>query len=234
MSIGHRLLQGLASLCFPEVCPCCGTAMVTGERVMCLSCRLDMPLTDYHLKPDFNRLMERLICRTPIERSGAMMHYERMSPYARLIHAAKYGGRPSIARELAREYSAAIAPSGFFDGIDAIVPVPLSRLKLIRRGYNQSLHIARGVAEATGLPVIDVLKARSHASQTRKDARQRYLNASGIYQAAGGVPEGVNHLLLVDDIITTGATVCACAEAIGTARSDVKISVLALAATRLA
>lgn len=227
-----RLIEGVAALCFPRMCPCCGAVMVRGEETMCLGCRLDLPQTDYHLHADFNPLVERLMCRAPITRAASFFHYERHSPYARLIHEAKYNGRPSIGRLLAREYAAAIYSTGFFDTIDAITPVPLNRLKLIRRGYNQSLHIALGVADVTDLPVVDTLTARRHSTQTRKDARSRFENARGIYSAGAESASGLKHILLVDDIATTGATLCACSEALHAQYPSLQISVLTLAATR--
>lgn len=227
------LLDSLLSILYPPTCPCCGNVLVVGETVMCTKCRLDFPITNFHLKPDFNPLVERLLCHAPITRATARFHYERLSPYARLIHEAKYNGRPSIARQLAREYATELLPLGFFAGIDAIAPVPLSLGKLIKRGYNQSLHIARGIAAETSLPVINILRARSHASQTTKNAARRFKNASGVFSVIPRALNEVNHVLLVDDIATTGATLCACAEAIHAASPATRISVLTLAATRL-
>ncbi len=200
---------------------------------MCLGCRLDMPLTNYHLKAEFNPLVERLLCHAPITRATSYFHYERRSPYARLIHAAKYEGQPGIGKELAAEYARILLPTGFFTGINAIVAVPLSRGRLIKRGYNQSLYIAEGISAVTGIPVIAALKARHHSSQTRKDARQRFVNASGIYLAIDDVLQGIGHILLVDDVATTGATLCACAEALHAAAPAAGLSVFTIAATRL-
>lgn len=200
---------------------------------MCLGCRLDLPLTNYHLNAEFNPLVERLLCHAPITRATAYFHYERLSPYARLIHAAKYEGQPGIGKELAAEYARILLPNGFFNGIDAIVAVPLSRIKLIKRGYNQSLHIAEGISAVTGIPIIAALKARHHSSQTRKDAHQRFVNTSGTYRAVDDALQGVGHILLVDDVATTGATLCACAEAIHAIAPAAGISVFTIASTRL-
>lgn len=229
-----NLRHGILSLLFPRMCPCCGAVLMSGENIMCLNCLTDMPLTGYHLKADFNPLMQRLMLHPRLERAAAWFHYERRSPYARLIHEAKYNGKSQLAEMLGEQYAAAIAPSGFFDGIDALVPVPLSALKLIRRGYNQSMHIAVGIARATGIDVVNALQARVHSTQTRKDAYRRRAAVSGVYSAKQPLPvAGAAHILLVDDIITTGATITACAEALHKAEPAARLSALALAATRL-
>ena len=175
------LIDGLLSVIYPEVCEVCGTPLVSGEKVMCLGCHAAMPLTGYHKTPEFNQLHERTMCHAPIHHADACFFYERLSPYSRLIHAAKYEGRPSIGRLLAKDHARITAPTGFFDGIDLIVPVPLDRLKLIRRGYNQSHHIALGISDITGIPVGSLLRARRHPSQTSKNAAGRLDNARGTF-----------------------------------------------------
>ncbi len=228
------LIDGLLSVIYPEVCEVCGTPLVSGEKVMCLGCHAAMPLTGYHKTPEFNQLHERTMCHAPIHHADACFFYERLSPYSRLIHAAKYESLPSIGRLLAKDHARITAPTGFFDGIDLIVPVPLDRLKLIRRGYNQSHHIALGISDITGIPVGSLLRARRHPSQTSKNAAGRLDNARGTFSV--GQQEDVarySHILIVDDIITTGSTLCACAEAIHSASPQTSISILTLAATRL-
>lgn len=230
-----RLIDALLSTIYPRTCPVCGRVMVEGETTMCLACRINLPETGFHHKADFNSIHERTMCHIPVHRAAAFFYYEKKSPYTRLIHRAKYGGLPSEARALAREYAAQIAPSGFFDGVDLIQPVPLSTGKLMRRGYNQSYHIALGVADVTGTPIGSLLKARPHSTQTRKDAAARMANATGTYSVDSRKVQGVNpaHILIVDDIVTTGATITACADALRKSLPMADISVLTLAASRL-
>ena len=115
----------------------------------------------------------------------------------------------------------------------AIAPVPLSLTRLIARGYNQSYRLALGVSDVTSLPVINALRASRHGSQTRLGAEERSRNARGIYSARPEALDGVSHLLLIDDIVTTGATLRACLETLHDASPAMAISVLALASTRL-
>lgn len=229
----NLLLESILSVLYPPLCPCCGTVMVRGEGPMCLSCRLKLPETDFHLSPSSNDLMDKLQGLVPVEGAVAYFRYRRNSPQARLIHDMKYRGCPDTGRRLAREYAQRLRDTGFFDGVDAIAPVPLNFWRHCRRGYNQSAHIALGLADVSGLPVINALSARPHNSQTRLDAAARSTAARGIYRARPDALSGLKHLLLVDDICTTGSTLHACLEALHDAAPSMKLSVAVLATTSL-
>ncbi|MCM1504309.1 MAG: ComF family protein [Muribaculum sp.] len=153
-----------------------------------------------------------------------------------MIHRAKYSGRPKLARQLGRRFAAQLADEGFFDGMDMMVPVPMHWLKLIRRGYNQSEEICRGVSEVVGLPVVRLLEAtRGHRTQTMLGGLGRWENLRDVYRVCDGKVDDLSgkHLLLVDDVLTTGATLLSCRQAIEVACRDVKVSVLTLGVTRL-
>lgn len=199
---------------------------------MCLHCRTNLPLTGFHLNPSSNELRDKLNGLTAIDRAVAYFHYERLEPHGALIHEAKYRGRPRIFRELAQDYSRELIQTDFFNGIDAIVPVPLEFFHECRRGYNQSAWIARGISDVTDLPIIDALRARRHKSQTRKNAAERQHVIEGVYTARSGALNGFDHVLLVDDLATTGSTIYACAKALRKEFPQVTVSVLALASTR--
>lgn len=230
----NKLIEGLLSVLYPELCPCCGKVLVSGEHTMCLSCRLSLPITNFHLSPNDNELRNKLNGLVPIQRATAYFHYHRHSPHAKIIHEAKYHGRPKLAMLLAREYAEMLKQTDFFDDIDAITPVPLNFWRKCRRGYNQSYYIAKGISSITGLPVYSTLTARHHASQTRKSGAERQQSAGKhIFSAKRGALNGLNHILVVDDIATTGATLYACCEALSKESPDIRISVLTLASTRL-
>ncbi len=223
----------LGRVLFPRTCEICGRTLVKGENLMCLDCRIGFPYTGFHLKRE-NQLTLRLVSRlAPIETAVAMYHYDKDSDYSKLIQRAKYSGRPEIDRQLATEYATQMNDTGFFDDIDLIIPVPMAQGKLLRRGYNQALEIAEALSKATGIEVGEYLAAKPHSTQTRKHADERHSNVREIYSA---IPEAVElggcHLLVVDDVITTGATILACCAALHQAAPTAKISILSLAATQ--
>lgn len=229
----NLLLSGILDVMFPPLCPCCGEVMTRGEGPMCLGCRINLPLTGFERSQQDNEMMDKLQGVVPIEAAVAYFHYRRFAPQTALIQDMKYRGRPVIGRQLAREYSRILTQTGFFDTIDAIVPVPLNFWRHCRRGYNQTAWIARGINDVVSLPIIDGLSARHHSSQTRRGAEARQHAADHVYYAKPAALAGWQHILLVDDICTTGATLYACATAIHGANPSAKISIFALAATSL-
>lgn len=205
---------------------------------MCLECSLKIPVTNYHLLPYDNPLTAKLIdLEAPIERAAAYYFYKKGNPYALLIQAAKYSNQPDIARILARNYAISILNSGFFDAIDAIVPVPIHWRKHLKRGYNQTHYLAAGVSEATNIPVAHLLKAnRPHETQTRKSGSERRSPLDSIFEVdqivQGSIP-AVPHLLLVDDVITTGSTILSCARILHRAIPGLRLSILSLATSTI-
>ena len=153
-----KFLNSLLNLVYPNVCEVCGRTLVRGERLMCLHCLADLPLTNAH-REDFGIIHKRLASTVPLERATGYFYYFKNDPYTRLIHSAKYSGRPKAGRMLASQFSASLRKEGFFDGIDAVVPVPMHWIKKIRRGYNQSEYVGKGISDVTSLPVVELLRA---------------------------------------------------------------------------
>lgn len=228
-----RTAEALRDVIFPSVCEVCGKSLVDGEDVMCLDCYAEIPRTRSH-SDSFGVVHQRLASTLPIDRAASFFFYYRENPYARLIQKAKYNHLSRYASWLGRQYASEIVPDGFFDGVDMLVPVPLYWWKRFRRGYNQSVEVAKGIAEVTGLPVRDILSARRHSSQTAKSAFERWQNTREVYSFNGCVAEIENrHLLLVDDVITTGATILSCGKAIHDASPTTRLSVISLGITQL-
>ncbi len=226
-------IEDLLRIIFPDVCEVCGHSLVRGEEVLCLNCTLKLPRTKIH-RENFNLLHQRLAGSTPICRAGGYFYYYRESDYAELIHRAKYKDRPIIATRLAQHYAKEIKPDSFFDGIDLILPVPLHLTKKIKRGYNQSEAIAKGISKETGIPIAhNLIAKRSHSTQTRKNSYSRWINAQGIYDVIDAQNLTGKHILIVDDVITTGATMLACCNTIHKASPTTAISVLSLGVTHL-
>ncbi len=218
----------------PDVCTVCGRRLVDTEKVICTVCLLDMPVTEIH-HGGFTSIHERVAStRFMVDRAAAMMWYFRDSGYSRLIHDAKYNHRPGVAAYLARTYARSLVGKGFFDGVDVIIPVPLHFTKFISRGYNQAEVIADAIGEMTGIKVLDnIYCRRAHSTQTRKGIAARDANARDTYMIERPEELDGKHVLIVDDVITTGATMRACLELLSTHCRGIRMSILALAAARL-
>ena len=198
---------------------------------MCFVCEADMPRGEN--TPFHDNAMHYVLASTmPVERCATWFRYKKGSPYTNLVLEAKYNNRPALARYIGYRLGAEIVCQGFFDAVDALVPVPLSTWKMMRRGFNQSAYVARGLSSHTGLPVLNLLRAREHSTQTLKSAAGRRLNAGGVYRVRRqGIPPEIKHVVLVDDVITTGSTMIECIGALKGARKDLRVSVVSAALT---
>ena len=203
-----KWISDLIDLIFPRHCVVCGETLSPQERDMCLNCLSSLPrIEKIHLEE-----IEKVFWgKIEIERATSYIYYHKSSPYNNLIHRLKYKDHPEVGERFAYMAAKDIEATGFFDGIDAIVPLPLSRKKERRRGYNQCDYIAAGISRATGIPVI-------------KGAVTRIFSLADATLIEG------KHILLIDDILTTGATLANCASTIQQGCSC-RTSILTLAYT---
>lgn len=227
-----RLLDELLDLFFPRLCPICQRAMNRDERELCIGCLHRLPRTGYHLDP-LNPMAQLFLGKVPIERCAAFFHFTSPGDARQLIHYIKYHDGKRCGLVLGEIFARELLPSRFFDGIDALVPIPLHPAKLRRRGYNQSEWIARGVEQATGIELYPnwLQHTRDTRSQTRKGIYDRWLDTQSAYNAEAAPDLAGRHILLIDDVVTTGATLLACAQALHR-HGNPSISCLALAATQ--
>lgn len=229
----NNIFKGIVDAVLPEECAVCGKPLVDGERYVCLHCIAGLPrvkIDDFNDNPVHHTLASTI----PVYRGASLFRYRRQSPYTNLILKAKYDSRPRMAQWLGQRMAHTFYPLGFFNGVDALVPVPLSLSKHIRRGYNQSREIAVGIAQVAALPVIDLLKARHHSVQAHKKARNRRSNAQGVfYISSSGLPVAIQHVVLVDDVITTGSTMLECIAVLRYAFPALKVSVMSVALTEI-
>lgn len=226
-------LNAAADVVMPRICPVCHQTLGHDEQWLCRNCFAKLPRTRYE-EVEFNTMEQHFAGKVPIERATAYFFYEKGSPYASILHDIKYRGIPAMGRWLTARAVRDMEASHFFDGIDVVTAVPLHRSKLAHRGYNQSEYLAHGIADALNIPYIETLKAiRPHATQTHKGATERWQNIQGNY-ALKNVADRLadKHILLVDDVITTGATLTACATQLKQI-PNVKISVFTLSSARL-
>lgn len=226
-------LSAATDMAMPRTCPVCGKTLDGDERWICRKCLASLPRTRYE-DVAFNTMEQLFAGQVPIERATAYFFYEKGSPYASILHDIKYHSTPSMGRWLTARAVTDMADSRFFDGIDAITAVPLHRSKLAQRGYNQSEYLARGIADALHIPYVEMLKAvRPHSTQTHKGAMDRWLNIQGNYALKREAEAWAGkHILLVDDVVTTGATLIVCATALREI-PNVTVSLFTLAAARL-
>lgn len=213
----HDSFQGLRELFFPRRCVVCGRFLTVEETDICESCLEELPLT-YQWDIIQNAAFERLARRFDVEAAASLFFFGSESDYRKIIYGIKYGGRRQLARRMGRLLGAQLAGSREFQRCQAVVPVPLHPLRRWKRGYNQAEEIARGVAVAMGLPLETTLLRRHRytRTQTRLRGTAKTKNVQGAFrlnlQRAASLQEaGIHHLLLIDDVLTTGSTLAACA-----------------------
>lgn len=229
------LIASAVNVFMPRTCSVCDKPLDLDEKFLCRKCLMNIPRTHYE-EIDFNPFEQLMAGKVPVERCASYFFYQKNDPYASILHDLKYHNVPTLGRWLTERAARDMKDSHFFDDIDVIVPVPLHYTKLASRGYNQSQYLAQGIAKETGLPVIKALKAlHEHSTQTHKDAAERLKSTQGMYGASKRHLQELSgkHILIVDDVVTTGSTLLACATALKDAIPSVKISLFTLAAAQL-
>ncbi len=208
------MLHDFIGVFFPQMCAACGTRLIRGEKVLCLTCHYGLPRTRFESYTD-NPVARLFWGRVPVENAASLFRYHRGSRYQLLIHELKYRDRQDIGRALGRMMGMALRDSAFASA-DLILPVPLHRSKRFQRGYNQCDSICEGLSFSLGIAWDrDVLeKTLGSSSQTDKSRFNRWRNVEGIFRVKR--PERIRgkHILLTDDVVTTGSTLEACANAI--------------------
>lgn len=233
MSILNEWASDLKSLFFPARCPVCGALLGDGMRTVCTRCRAEAPLTGYWRHFD-NPLAESFAGLLPVIHASALLFYAEGSGWRRLIHDFKYRGRWHLAREMGCWFGAELAECDWYRTVDLVLPVPLHWRKRLRRGYNQSEYLAEGIAGALGCEVDrkSVVRTRNNPSQTRRSHEERWENVADIFRVRRPERLRGKHLLLVDDVLTTRATMVSFGEAILRAVPECRLSVAVLAVRR--
>lgn len=229
MSFIKQVFSGFAHLFYPRVCAVCSTDLFRGEGVICTSCHYKIPLTRFWNDTE-NPVAQTFWGRVNVENACAYFFFAKGSKYRPLLHKLKYQGQREIGYELGLHFGQALSKSLLYQGIDYAVPVPLHPKKLRTRGYNQAEAIAEGLAKGMGieLSTTHLIKTEFTETQTRKTREERVRNVADSFKVVNPAEIEGKHLLLVDDVITTGATLESCAAKL-LAVEGCKVSIAALA-----
>jgi ComF family protein len=224
-----KLIDAVTGLLFPPVCITCGNRLLSQEEYLCMDCWLDLPVSRFHLDPE-NKVVRLFWGRVAVENGTAWFQYRKGSRYQKLIHSIKYKGMKELGFEAGKRFGEALLQAPGYSHTDLVVPVPLHRRKQASRGYNQSEWIAMGIAEAMGKPLSagNLVRHKHTATQTRKNRFERWKNVEGIFSIVKPHEFENIHILLVDDVVTTGSTLEACAAEILKC-PGAKISIVTLA-----
>lgn len=224
-----RLLYYLTELFFPRLCVTCGDRLIEQEQWICLHCLHHIPRTNFHLEAD-NAVARLFYGRVRIEHATSFFYFSKGSQYQTLIHDLKYKGMKELGAEMGKHFGIDLMQSNDFSAVDLICPVPLHPKKEKKRGYNQSWWIACGIATQLQKPLLDdnLVREVFTETQTRKNRYERWQNVEGIFTLKNPEAFMGKHILLVDDVVTTGATLEACAQAI-LSQTDARVSIATLA-----
>ena len=216
-------------LFFPTLCVTCGNRLITQEKFLCFDCWQDLPVTNFHHHSG-NKVEQLFWGRVNIELATAFFSFNKGSNYQHLIHFIKYKGMKELGYETGKRFGISLSDSAGFSSVGYIVPVPLHPKKEKMRGYNQSEWIAKGISETMKKPVsADNLKRNLHTStQTRKNRFERWENVENIFETTRPEEFKGKHILLVDDVVTTGSTLESCAFQL-LQIENVKVSIATLA-----
>ena len=211
MKISQTYLADFVSLLFPQLCPACGESLMAGEHIICTDCRFTLPFTNFHLQPD-NIVARQFWGKLELEGAYALYFFAKGGKVQSLLHQFKYKGMPQIGVSLGNIAGEQLVKSNIFKTVEVIIPVPLYKKRLKERGYNQSTYFAKGLAQKLNAVVVNgnLVKVKSTDTQTLKSRFSRFENMQEVFKVIDPEKLKGKHILLVDDVVTTGSTLEAC------------------------
>lgn len=228
----NRWINTLLDFIYPRLCIMCERRLAVSEKHVCTFCLSSIPRTNFHLYAD-NPIEKQFRGLTTIERCASLFYYQRGNKSCQIIYHLKYKNQPEIGSFFGEFFAHEIMQTNFFKEIDLLIPVPLSKQRLRQRGYNQAELIATGIAHVTNIPIEtrNLVRIRNNPTQTKQNNLERHYNTEQLFQLKDPELLKGKHILLIDDVITTGATLYACCEVLYNI-PNIKISLLTLACTK--
>lgn len=220
--------QNLLQTLFPSTCACCGDVLLTGEKQICINCLANLTATFYSAHDD-NHTERQLAGRIPYQHATSLYVFRKGNTVQQLVHAMKFHSNSDLCIFMGRQMGLELLHSGRFDDIDLLVPVPLHWRRRLQRGYNQSELLCRGISEVMGRPVNKraLVRHRNTHQQSMQASGDREENVRDAFSVRHPDDLQGKHLLLVDDVLTTGATLGSCCDALKLV-NNLKISIATL------
>jgi len=224
-----NLIANFLGLLYPNLCLICGENLLKNEQQICLKCISEIPRTNFHLQKD-NPVEKRFWGKADIMKATSFFFFTKGSPFQKLLHELKYRDNKEIGELMGKYAAADLIEDAVFSTIDYIVPIPLHPKKYAKRGYNQSELICNGMAKILNKPVDTktLIRTRENTTQTKKSVFERYENTAGIFELKNVETFKNKHILLVDDVLTTGSTIESAIQALKTCE-EINVSIFTLA-----
>ena len=227
------LTRDFVGVIYPNLCVVCNGHLLHAEIGFCVSCEQELPRSYDELNPENNPLIRTFWGRIPVRSAGAAFVFSAAGSVHELVHNLKYNGRKDAGIAAGQLYGSVLRGISPFLTADMILPVPLHESKLASRGYNQAACFGRGLADAMGIPMYEnvLMRVKATASQTRKNREQRWENVGEVFGVRIKKRVEGKHIILVDDVVTTGATIESCAAPL-LGIPGTSVSIVSLAAAR--
>lgn len=223
------MLKDLINLLYPKLCPGCDELLLEGELTICTRCRHEMPFTLHHLIPE-NETWKKFYGRLPLEHASSMVYFHKEGIVQEMIHNLKYRKQEAVGTLMGNWYGNDLKSVAALQSVTDVIPVPLHPKKLRERGYNQVAEFGKGIAKGIDAKYNEqvLLRKTYSKTQTKKNLAARAEITGSAFDVKFSESDAGKHFLLVDDVITTGATLEACGRALLTI-PDAKLSIVTIA-----
>jgi ComF family protein len=222
--------NGFLSLIYPNNCEICSTETTESSPLICFGCESELDYTHYETYQDSSACDELFWGRIKLERAYSMLTFKSGNSTQKILHAVKYKNAKDLAIDFGERMGRRLVGTNYLSTVDAIVPIPLHGKKEFTRGYNQSQLICEGLHNVSLIPIVPLIqRKRHHESQTKKDRFQRWENVSDIFTTNRGMTANYSHVVLVDDVLTTGATLESAARTLMDELPGIKVSIFTIA-----